>query len=106
VVDSAHALQSAPAFINPPPCAHELVQAEGCEQARVTDWKTTGDNRLESFRWLSGNGFMDLFAHVQRFYSLMWRKPEMQAPSDAKQVAAFIGIIVVAAIIYAARRTE
>jgi hypothetical protein len=36
----------------------------------------------------------------------MWRKPALQAPSDAKQLAAFMGIIVIAAIIYAARRTE
>jgi hypothetical protein len=70
VVDSAHAL---PSVINPPsPGAHALVPAEGCEQARVWDWKTTGDNRLESSCRLPGNGCVDLFAPLQRYYSLMW----------------------------------
>jgi hypothetical protein len=69
VVDSAHAL---PALIYPSPTgAHDLVQAAGCEQARVWVWKTTGDNRLESFYWLSGDACVDLRAPLQRYYSLM-----------------------------------
>jgi hypothetical protein len=69
MVDSAHAL---PALINPPPTgAHDLVQAAGCEQARVWVWETTGDNRLESFRWQPSNGCVGLFAPLQRYCSLI-----------------------------------